>query len=511
MSGRVSRRDFLRTATLGSAGLALTGQINAQSAGLARKPNLLVFLPDQQRPDTIGCYGGNSAIAPNLTKLGTQSFVFENTYVTNPLCTPSRSSLLTGTWPHANGCTHNNINLHHRFRCLPELIDDNDYRFGYMGKWHLGDELSAQRGFTDWVSIMDGHDSHVGTERHAVVACDYDRFLVSKGLQPDLSRNGIFSRGFGAKLPIELSKPKFLELNACEFLERHQNDPFVLFVAFYEPHPPYTGPLNNEHPLDQIDLEPTTDHFFGPDAPLRYRLRQEWDRDRYGSDPARHLAIKQRYLGLVTEIDQAVGAVLTKLENLGLADDTIVIHTSDHGDMMSAHRLFGKEVLFQEAVRVPYLVRMPEQRRMVKVQQQISHIDFAPTVLDLLGKPPHEQCAGTSRAGVFQGRELADSNVFIERSPVRRAKVRKHTQLATAADVKRAVNESTRAAISPDGWKLCLRDADKNELYNLREDPGERHNLYSQSENREVVARLTAQIHSWQEKNADSVKLSLAV
>ncbi|HEY4284183.1 MAG TPA: sulfatase-like hydrolase/transferase [Chthoniobacterales bacterium] len=510
MAEIVSRRDFLRTAALGSTGLALTRGLKAQPARLARKPNLLVFLPDQQRPDTIGCYGGGTTIAPNLSKLATQSFVFENAYVTHPLCAPSRSSLLTGTWPHANGCTHNGLALPHRFRCLPELIGDSDYRFAYMGKWHLGDELSAQRGFSDWISILDGHDSRLG-EHHTIAACDYDRFLVSKGLQPDLNAHGIFSRGFGARLPLELSKPKFLEINACNFLEQHRHDPFVLFVAFYEPHPPYNGPLNDEHSLDEMSLDPTSNHVFADDMPLRYRLRQEWDLERYGSDPIRHRKIKQRYLGLVSEIDQSIGTILTKLEELGLADDTVVVHTSDHGDMMSAHRMFGKEVVFQEAVRVPYLVRLPEQRKMVQVRKQISHIDFAPTVLDLLGRPPAEQCAGTSRAGLLRGEDVAADTVFIERSPVRRAKFKKHTRLASAAEVKRATNESTRVAISPDGWKLCLRDADKNELYNLRSDSFERQNLYARSDMREVISRLAGEIHAWQEKNADSVKLSLAV
>src|SRR6202011_1774129 len=292
----VSRRGFLRTAALGSAGLAFTGTLSGRSARLARRPNLLVFLPDQQRPDTIACYGGELAIAPNLSKLATQSFVFQNTYVTHPLCTPSRSSLLTGTWPHTNGCTHNGIALHQRFRCLPELIDDSDYRFAYMGKWHLGDELSAQRGFSDWISIIDGHDSHLPAEHHAIAACDYDRFLVSKGLQPDLAAHGVFSCGFGAKLPLELSKPKFLEINACNFLEQPRHDPFVLFVAFYEPHPPYNGPLNDEHSLEEVRLDPTANHTFAADMPLRYRLRQEWDLERYGTDPTRHLKIKQRYL-----------------------------------------------------------------------------------------------------------------------------------------------------------------------------------------------------------------------
>jgi len=511
MAQIVSRRSFLRTSALGSAGLFLTSRLNAQSVGVARKPNLLVFLPDQQRPDTIGCYGGDPAIAPNLNALASQSFVFQNTYVTHPLCTPSRSSLLTGTWPHANGCTHNSVPLDHRLLCLPELIDDHDYRFAYMGKWHLGDELSAQHGFTDWVSIMNGREPRLTAEGRPIVACDYDRFLVSKGFQPDLAGRGVFSRSFGSKLPLDLSKPKFLESNACNFLEQHRHDPFVLFVSFYEPHPPYNGPLNNEHPLNQVTLDPTAADHFDANIPLRYRLRQEWDLSRYGRDPMRQLKIKQRYLGLVSEVDQAVGKVLTKLEQLGLADDTIVIHTSDHGDMMSAHGMFGKEVLFEEAVRVPYLVRLPNQRKMVKVSQPVSHIDFAPTVLDLLGKPPHKQCAGKSRAGLLRREDMPAETVFVERSPVRREKMKRHTRLASTDDIRRAAGESTRTAISPDGWKLCLRDRDKNELYALQSDPGERRNLYGDKNLREVMSRLTGEIHAWQEKTADRIKLSLAV
>ena len=508
MSKIVSRRDFLRTAAIGSAGLMLGSRARAGIAGSNFKPNLVVFLPDQQRPDTLACYGGSGAIAPNLNKLARQSFVFENTYVTDPLCTPSRSSLLTGTWPHANGCTRNNLPLPRTVPCLPELIGDPDYRYAYMGKWHLGEELSMQRGFTDWISIMEGRVTHYGELRNAVAASDYDRFLLSKGVKPDLVDRGLFSRRFVTQLPLELSKPKFLEASACEFIEQHRRQPFVLFVGFYEPHPPYNGPLNEEHPLDEISLDPTADHLLGSDAPLRYRLRQEYDQQRYGRAQDRHLKMKQRYLGLVSEVDRAIGGILTKLEQSELLDRTIVVHTSDHGDMMGAHQMFGKEVMFQEAVRVPWLIRLPGQRRMGVIDQQISHIDFVPTVLDLMGKQPEEQCAGTSRAAWMRGEDCDAETVFIQRSPVARPKAKEHTRLADAATVKSALLESTRVAISADGWKLCLRDRDKNELYNLAADPGERQNLYSHRESRTVSSRRTKEIHEWQAKKADKVPLS---
>ena len=505
MSGHFSRRSFVRTAALGSAGLVLGSKIKAQPARLPRQPNLIVFLPDQQRADTVACYGAQRICAPNLDKLASQSCVFQQAYVTHPVCTPSRSSLLTGTWPHSNGCTHNNVILGTNFQCLPEMLGDTAYRTAYMGKWHLGEEVFAQHGFNEWLSIVHGgeeeDDEHVGK-----VVTDYDKFLLAKGLKPNDEEKGVFSRDFCSNLPIALSKPKFLEEGVCNFLERQGRDPFILFVAFFEPHPPYNGPLNNEHPLEQSDLDPTRGHTFGEEMPLRYRLRQEFDRNRFGG-VEKQLRIKRNYLGLVTEIDRSIGVILSRLEDLGLADDTIVVHTSDHGDMMGAHGLMGKEVSFDQAVRVPYLVRMPEQRRTVSIAQPVSHIDFAPTLLDLVGKAPHEQCAGKSRAPLLRGESMAAETVFVEWSPNRMRQVVKGTKLAHTDKIKRAIGESTRVAVSPDGWKLCLRDHDKNELYNLRSDPSEKRNLYNHAEHKAVIGRLTGEIHLWQESVGDNINV----
>src|SRR2546423_11623926 len=154
-------------------------------------------------------------------------------------------------------------------------------------------------------------------------------------------------------------------------------------------------------------------------------------------------------------MDQSIGSILTKLEALGLADDTIIVHTSVHGDMMSAHRLFGKQVLFQEAVRVPYLIRLPEQRRSIALSQPVSHIDFMPTLLGLLGREPHEQCVGKNRAPLLRGESMTADTIFMQWSPSDKEKVKKDTTLATPEEVRVAMAESTRAAISPDGWKLC--------------------------------------------------------
>jgi arylsulfatase A-like enzyme len=469
-----------------------------------RKPNLILFLPDQQRADTIACYGGKKVHAPNLNKLAADSVVFERAYITHPVCTPSRSSLMTGTWPHINGCTRNSVALDRRFRVFAELIGDKDYRTAYMGKWHLGADGPARRGFQQWVS----------TEEPG----DYTNFLVSAGLTAD-GKNEAFSELAISNLPVELSRPKFLEKHACEFIEKHFRDPFILVIAFVEPHSPYNGPLNDEHPLSEIDLDPTATLPESDNIPLRYRLMREWqqarailDRQRlphqffFGVTPDEYRSIKQRYLGLVTLVDQNIGAILGCLERFGLSDNTIVVHTSDHGDSLGAHHLFAKEVMFEEATRVPFLIRLPGQKRGKLIPQPVSHIDVVPTLLDLLGQPRHPQCAGKSLLPLIQDGEMPPESIFIQWAP-NRTKIKKGTSLAPRRMIKRAIDESTRTVVSSDGWKLCLRDKDLNELYNLSDDRRETRNLYADREYASLISRFTDEIHKWQESTHDKLKI----
>jgi arylsulfatase A-like enzyme len=468
------------------------------------KPNLIVFLTDQQRADTVVGEASRRVHAPNLHKLASESVIFERAYVTHPLCVPSRASLLTGLWPHQTGCTKNGVSLDPRFPTFAELIGDDGYHPAYMGKWQLGDEAKQQRGFRDWIS----------TEG----VSDYSRFLNSKGYTPD-KPNGSFSERLISQLPLDISKPRFLEEHACEFIEKHRLDRFVLFVSFVEPHSPYNGPLNLEHTLEDVELDATAVAPANDNLPLRYKLMREWqqaeallDRKRlpnlffFGVTQDEYRAMKQRYLGLITMVDRSIGGILSCLERAELLDKTIIIHTSDHGDMLGAHHLFGKEVMFEEAVRVPYLVRLPGQRQSLRVLQPVSHIDFLPTLLDLLREPKPDQCAAHSLAPLLHGESIAPGNVFIEWSP-NRFKVMKGTKLASRRQIKRAMNESSRALISPEGWKLCLRDQDLNELYNLRADPIEANNLYYQRDYRAIVEHVTRDILSWQQATGDSLKL----
>jgi arylsulfatase len=469
-----------------------------------RQPNLLVFLPDQQRTHTMACYGGTKVHVPALNKLASESVIFERAYVTHPVCIPSRSSLFTGLWPHTTGCTRNGVVLPRHFPTFTELLQNKDYRCGYMGKWHLDEADHAERGFHDWVSTED--------------VSDYSHFLIAHGRTPDRPDNS-FSRRLISTLPLELSKPTFLEDHACRFIEGNHRDPFILFVAFVEPHTPYNSPFNEEHSLSDVDLDATALTAPGDDIPLRYRLIRErqqahaiLDRTRLpalyyvGITSEEYRDLKRRYFGLMTMVDRSIGAILGQLERFDLMDNTIIVHTSDHGDHMGSHQLFGKETMFEESARVPYLIRMPGQRRSLRVAQAVSHIDFLPTMLDLLGQPKPMQCPGQSRVPLLRGEVMPPQNVFLEWAP-NRTKAVKRSSLAGRWRVKRALAESTRAVVTSDGWKLCLRDKDLNELYNLKVDPIEAHNLYYTGKYDKVIARGSDEIHRWQETVEDTLKI----
>jgi arylsulfatase A-like enzyme len=293
-------------------------------------------------------------------------------------------------------------------------------------------------------------------------------------------------------------------------------------VGFVEPHSPYNSPFNNEHPIDEVDVDPTASQPAADDLPLRYRLTREWQEDRATQDKSGtvrqfqfgltmddYRSLKQKYLGLVTFVDQCVGSVLACLESAGLADDTVIVHTSDHGDLLGAHHLFGKGVMFEQAVRVPFLIKVPGQRPHT-VMEPVSHIDFVPTLLELLDRPKSSQPVGKTLVPLMRGEKALPEDVFIEWNPYkkREKRLKKGTTLAPQPLVQQAIGESTRTVISADGWKLSLRDKDLNELYNLNADPQETRNVYYGGQCSDVIARCGDKIRRWQESTADAVKLS---
>jgi len=456
------------------------------------KPNLLFLWTDEQRADTLAVYGNTRYRMPALNRLAGESLVFDRSYDTQPVCTPARSSVMTGTWPHSNGCRNNNIPLMARTPAMPELLNDSAYRTAYMGKWHLGDEVFAQHGFETWVSIEDIYDGFFSAGRSREARSSYHNFLVEHGHTPGSGNR--FSREYAVRVPIEHCKPAFLAREASDFILGRRTEPWMLYVNFLEPHMPFYGPLNDLHSAEEA---PVPSNFPGVPIerePERYRaIRERYARNGFEGHDLKTRPGWQRlnrnYAGLCSQADQAVGRILWALEASGQADNTIVVFTSDHGEMMGSHSLIGKTVLYEESVRVPLLLRAPFRRHgHVRVAQPVSHISLVPTLLELLGKKVPDSLPGESLIPLLQGKPLRDGHAYIEW----------HTLPA---------GPNGRAVISHDGWKLGLYDTDNCLLFNRARDPLEMHNLYYRREFRGEVRRLRAKIEDWQKRVGDPQQL----
>ncbi|MCZ6632674.1 MAG: sulfatase-like hydrolase/transferase, partial [bacterium] len=220
---------------------------------MATQPNLLIFITDQQRSDTMACYGNDWIQAPHLNALAKESFVFENTYCAQPVCTPARATLLTGLYPHTAGMIKNNVQLDPAIQSIAEMVSD-DYHCAYYGKWHLGNETTCQHGFDEWLPIFElpWVIDHPDTPYH--------QFLLQNDIEPDRTTaagHRVFSAQFRSNLPEELTHVSYLADEAARFLKSRQHEPFMLQVHCPEPHGPYTGPLNDVHNPDELPVGPT--------------------------------------------------------------------------------------------------------------------------------------------------------------------------------------------------------------------------------------------------------------
>ncbi len=482
------------------------------------QPNLLFIFTDEQRFDTLACYGNQRIEMPNLNRLASQSVVFDRAYVSQPVCTPSRATLMTGLWPHTHGLTENNLALPAQTRCLPELGAFGDYATGYFGKWHLGDEIFAQHGFTEWRSIDDAYAAYYSAGRDRDARSTYHHWLTSHGLSP---RNGQkFSRKEAARLPEELGKPAYLAEEARQFIRQHAGHPWMLMVNFLEPHMPFFGPRDGQYEPQSLPLPENYNDVPAENQPLKLRLFQEYYlRHGHGGMPLQTEADWRRlmanYWGLCSLVDTHVGRILSALEESGQADNTIIVFTSDHGDMMGSHRLLAKCVMFEEAIRVPLLIRLPGQRTGRRIAPAVSHIDLVPTLLELMDQPIAPELQGHSLVPAMMGRATPSGEIFVEwngRNGGLGADVADQfvppewaSHFGSPAQLLAAIGDPVRTVLTPDGWKYNWSAGGQHELYNLHSDPCERHNRAGERDLRSLCRGLSDRIHRWREETGDSL------
>ncbi len=370
----MDRRSFLRRAGLLGAGiLGARGWLSAAEPD--GHPNIVFLLADQWRASATGYSGDPNVKTPNLDRLAGRSVSFRNAVSVCPVCTPYRAALMTGRYPTSTGMFMNDLYLPDNELCLAEVLAGAGYDTAYIGKWHLDGHgrdsyIPPQRrqGFSYWKAAECDHNyphSHyyTGTSDEKHYWEGYDAFAQTKDAQRYLRDRAASGR------------------------------PFALFVSYGMPHFPHqTAPEDYKalYPPDKIKLPPSVPENM--------------------QDNARREA--QGYYGHCTAVDKCVGEVIRTLEQTGLADRTILVFTSDHGEMLGSHgvRPTCKQVAWDESCRVPFLLSWPSElgREGRAVRSPIGTVDIMPTLLGLAGVPVPKSAQGDNLAALLRDRREED-------------------------------------------------------------------------------------------------------
>jgi choline-sulfatase len=341
--------------------------------------NLLVLLSDNHNRALMGAYGHPQATTPNLDRIAAAGARFENAYAASPLCCPSRAAIATGRFPHQTGYVDNAIVYDGRVTSWMRRLRDQGHRVTSVGKLHFR-STGDDNGFTDELLPMHILDGKGGVH---MLLRGYDDEHVNKGqFELYMERSGVGTapyQGFDVQITD----------TACAWLEQHGGSgekPWVLFVSYPSPHPPFRVPerLWRLHPEDEVRLpghwrpEERTEH------PALQHLRRIMGTDAI-TDEALLRKIATGYLGLVAHLDEQVGKVLHKLDDLGLTETTRILYTSDHGDLAGEHGLLGKCCMYEGSIGVPLVMSGPGIEAGRVVGQGVSHVDLFPTIVEAVG------------------------------------------------------------------------------------------------------------------------------
>lgn len=363
----LSRRDFIKGVAAGLGGAALE-PLGALGASRPSRPNVLVVLTDQHRWQSLPFTETPELVAPNLARMASEGFSFDNCISNYPLCSPSRGILLTGRWPQQTGVVDNSTRdrfvLPTSEQTVARVMKAAGYETGYIGKWHLGrstKDLSAY-----------GFDSSIvwsGTNDH------WDSSYI--GLA-------------GKKRESKLYNATHMTNQALAYIADKREQPFFLVLALNPPHSNYT-----DAPARFASL------YWSPESmPLRKNVEVP--------DPSlAEFATQYRgYHAHVSAIDHELGRLLEQLDTEGILDETLVVYLSDHGDALGSHNHIGKRVPYAEAVRIPFLVRWPGHVSAgASSMLPVGTIDWLPTVCGLLGIPVPEPCAGADYSHIATPRD----------------------------------------------------------------------------------------------------------
>lgn len=403
---------------------------------MSKQPNILFVFSDQQRWCDLGCYGNTEVITPNIDAWAKNAAVFDRFYSNCPVCVPARGTLLTGTFPLRHRAATNDLPVDTGARSIAHILNENGYNTAYIGKWHLGgvprDKFITEKerlGFTYWRGCNCNHN---------YMKAYYD--------DNDDVRHSI--GGY---------EPHTQTALAEEYIASADTDrPFALFLSFGTPHDPY-------------DLVPPGTAALYDESAFSLRGNVSFPVRRSPAILFDEGALRRQirgYYAHITELDAMMGRLFSALDRRGLRQDTVIVYTSDHGNMLGSHGLTDKQLPFEESVHIPFIIsydgRIPAGRR----GGIASLVDIAPTLLSIAGIDiSREAFDGRDVSDMVRGTESGGFAYLCEYIPCHQASMRGSGEW--------------RAVVSGD-YKLVRFPADGgwgSELYNLADDPLEMQNI----------------------------------
>lgn len=395
-----SRRQFLRIATGTVLSLPVAGKLTAQTAA-PRHPNLVFVFPDQMRGQALGFLHEDPVITPNLDAFAKESLVLPQAVSNYPVCSPFRAMLMTGQYPLANKVTSNcnsnsapyGVELPQSARCWSDVLNDQGYSLGYIGKWHLDAphkpyvDCANNRGRRAWNEWCPPQRRHGFDFWYAYGTYDYH--LKPMYWSTDAPRDGFqYVNQWGPEHEADLAI-KYIKNEGGKY--RNSNQPFALVVSMNPPHTPYH--MVPEKYLRRYQNKTPEELINRPNVNLK------------GNSSGAKLARKQikNYFAMVTGVDDQFGRILHALKETGLDDNTIVVFTSDHGNCLGCHDIPTKNVHYEESMRIPFLIRWPGKIKPRHDDLLLSTMDIHPTLLDLMGFADviPKAVQGVSRAQIF--------------------------------------------------------------------------------------------------------------
>jgi len=485
----MTRKQFLHTSAATAAAPAV--HLPAQTRG--RPKNVLFLLSDQHKPLALSLLNHPYARTPNLDALAREGTRFSSVYCTNPVCTPSRASILTGFYTHNHRTWNNTTPWPFEIKTMAHHFARAGYVSALIGKMHFVDAqthgFEYRIDFNDWFQYL-GPKTKLYAEELARANSGSGHPQIDDLWQdfgdPWLDvrekdgRQGSVHIGRPSKLPEQDHQESFVARESIRFLKRFgKQHPFFLISSYLKPHDPFMPAerFARMFPPEAMQLPETYGKVDLERVPAEIRNRIELDR----ATPELKLAANAKmriamYYGNVAQVDDAMGQVLRALKELDLDRDTIVVYSSDHGEMCGEHGLWNKFVFYEPSVGVPLIFKVPGIKPGV-VDAPLSQVCLMATLLDLCGIPGPMRLDGGSLVPFLH-------------EPARTSAAPVFSEFALRT-------KNAKYMIRHGDWKYSFYANDRPELYNLREDRLEMNNLAGEPKTKEIETELKQRLFQW--------------